>query len=92
MDFSFTSEQKMLLETTQRFLQDHAGLAAKKNSHVSVTQSTDPLWQGLTDLGLLALNIPSTYGGLDCGAVETMLVMIARGISHDYHGLGVNFE
>jgi alkylation response protein AidB-like acyl-CoA dehydrogenase len=79
MDFSFTSEQKMLLETTQRFLQDHAGLAAKKNSHASVTQSTDPLWQGLTELGLLALNIPSAYGGLDCGAVETMLVMQAAG-------------
>lgn len=79
MDFSFTSEQKMLLETTQRFLQDHAGLAARKNSHASVTHSTDPLWQGLTELGLLALNIPSAYGGLDCGAVETMLVMQAAG-------------
>ena len=79
MDFSFTSEQKMLLETTQRFLQDHAGLAARKNSHASVTHSTDPLWQGLTELGLLALNIPYAYGGLDCGAVETMLVMQAAG-------------
>jgi alkylation response protein AidB-like acyl-CoA dehydrogenase len=79
MDFSFTSEQKMLLETTQRFLQDHAGLAARKNSYANITHSTDPLWQGLTELGLLALNIPSVYGGLDCGAVETMLVMQAAG-------------
>lgn len=79
MDFSFTSEQKMLLETTQRFLQDHAGLAARKNSHASSMQSSDPLWQGLTELGLLALNIPAEYGGLDCGAVETMLVMQAAG-------------
>ena len=79
MDFSFTSEQKMLLDTTQRFLQDHAGLAARKNTQSNIIQSSDPLWQGLNELGLLALNIPSEYGGLGCGAVETMLVMQAAG-------------
>ncbi len=79
MDFSFTSEQKMLLDTTQRFLQDHAGLAARKNTQSNIMQSSDPLWQGLNELGLLALNIPSEYGGLGCGAVETMLVMQAAG-------------
>ena len=79
MDFSFTQEQHMLLDTTQRFLQDHAGLAARKNKHSALIQSSDPLWQGMTELGLLALNIPSEYGGLGCGAVETMLVMQAAG-------------
>ncbi len=79
MDFSFTSEQKMLLDTTQRFLQDHAGLAARKNTQSNIMQSSDPLWRGLNELGLLALNISSEYGGLGCGAVETMLVMQAAG-------------
>jgi alkylation response protein AidB-like acyl-CoA dehydrogenase len=79
MDFSFTQEQHMLLDTTQRFLQDHAGLAARKNSHSNITQCSDPLWQGMAELGLLALNIPSEYDGLGCGAVETMLVMQAAG-------------
>lgn len=79
MDFSFTSEQKMLLDTTQRFLQDHAGLATRKNTQSNIMQSSDPLWRGLNELGLLALNISLEYGGLGCGAVETMLVMQAAG-------------
>lgn len=79
MDFSFTQEQHMLLDTTRRFLQDHASLTSRKDSHSKITQSSDPLWRGMAELGLLALTIPTEFGGLGCGAVETMLVMQAAG-------------
>lgn len=79
MDFSFTPEQQMLQDTTQRYLQDHAGWSARQNHLTQATQPHTALWQGLADLGLLSLLIPSAYGGLGCSAIETMLVMQAVG-------------
>ncbi|HEX7650819.1 MAG TPA: acyl-CoA dehydrogenase family protein, partial [Noviherbaspirillum sp.] len=37
------------------------------------------VWQGLADLGLLALNVPEEEGGVGGGAIETMLMMNAAG-------------
>ncbi len=79
MDFSFTQEQQMLQETCRRYLQDHASVASR---HVRIHQPLlhdSAIWQGLAELGLLALHVAPQYDGLGCGSTEAMLVMQAAG-------------
>lgn len=79
MDFSLTQEQQMLQETCRRYLQDHASVASR---HAQIHQTHthhSPVWQGLAELGLLALHVAPDYDGLACGPAEAMLVMQAAG-------------
>jgi len=80
MDFTFSEEQQMLLETTRRFIAKDLGFEARRQSGA---QSADGFsrtaWQGFADLGLLALQVPEEDGGLGGSPIDTMLVMGAVG-------------
>lgn len=78
MDFSLTNEQQMLLEATRRFLaKDYDFAAREKIRHGQGFSAA--AWQGLSDLGLLALSVPEADGGMGGNAIDTMLVMTAIG-------------
>lgn len=80
MDFTFTEEQQMLLDTTRRFVEKEYGFEQRRRIKETSEQGySREVWQGLADLGLLALNVPEADGGLGGGAVETMLAMTAIG-------------
>ncbi|TVT56575.1 MAG: acyl-CoA dehydrogenase [Azoarcus sp. PHD] len=79
MDFSFTEEQNMLLETTRRFVSREYGFEARKQITSSETGMSRKTWSSLAEIGLLALLVPEENGGLEAGPVETMLVMSALG-------------
>ncbi|MGH8807716.1 MAG: acyl-CoA dehydrogenase family protein, partial [Noviherbaspirillum sp.] len=80
MDFTFTEEQQMLLDTTRRFIAKDYGFETR---HRIKQESPDGFsreaWQTLADIGLLALNVPEADGGLGGNATDTMLVMNAIG-------------
>ncbi len=75
MDFTLSQEQQMLQETSRRFLQDHAGFDEHRRQQHQPQLPSSALWQGLAELGLLAINTPSEFDGLGLGPIETMLVM-----------------
>jgi alkylation response protein AidB-like acyl-CoA dehydrogenase len=75
MDFTFDQEQQMLQETTRRYLQKNGGFEARRARLHQPLRHTDAIWQGLAEMGLLALTVPPEFDGLGCGPVETMLVM-----------------
>jgi alkylation response protein AidB-like acyl-CoA dehydrogenase len=80
MDFTFSEEQQMLLETTRRFIaKDYGFEARRKIMEKSAQGANREVWQGLADLGLLALNVPEQHDGLGGTPIETMLVMTAMG-------------
>lgn len=79
MDFSFSDEQQMLLDTTRRFVTKEYSFEARKGFRQQAEGFSRAIWQGFADLGLLAINIPEQHGGLGGGALETMLVMSALG-------------
>lgn len=80
MDFTFSEEQQMLLDTTRRFIAKNYGFEARRRI---AKQSPDgfsrEVWQGLADIGLLSLNVPEEDGGLGGSAIDTMLAMNAIG-------------
>lgn len=79
MDFAFTDEQQMLLDTTRRFVTERYGFAYRKGVRDSDEGWSREAWKGLADLGLLALNMPEDDGGIGADAVSSMLVGTAMG-------------
>jgi len=75
MDFTFTKEQQMLQEATRRYLQHTLPFDTRRTLLQQNGGHSAEIWQGLADLGLLALNVPAEFDGLDGSAIDTMLVM-----------------
>jgi alkylation response protein AidB-like acyl-CoA dehydrogenase len=80
MDFTFTEEQQMLLDTTRRFISKDYGFEARRHiKEKSPEGFSRDVWQALADIGLLSLNVPEEDGGLGGSPIDTMLVMNAVG-------------
>ena len=80
MDFTFTEEQQMLLDTTRRFVsKDYNFEARRQIREKSPDGFSREAWQALADIGLLTINVPEADGGLGGSPVDTMLVMNAIG-------------
>lgn len=79
MRFTFTEEQRLLEDSVRRFVTRDYTFEKRRAILASPQGWSRAVWQALAELGLLALNVPEEQGGLDAGAVETMLVMDAMG-------------
>lgn len=79
MDFSFTEEQQMLLETTRRFIGERYDFDYRNQVRASAAGWSSEVWSQLAELGLLAVNVPEADGGIGAGPVGTMLVCNAVG-------------
>ncbi len=79
MDFNFTEEQQMLEDAVRRFVVRNYSFEKRRAVMNSTEGWSREVWQTLVAMGLLAINIPEEYGGLDAGPVTTMPVMNAFG-------------
>lgn len=79
MDFSFSDEQQMLQETTRRFLASEYSFDKRARILDSDAGWSRDTWKALADLGLLAVDIAESDGGMEAGPVATMLMARAAG-------------
>jgi alkylation response protein AidB-like acyl-CoA dehydrogenase len=79
VDFSFTEEQQMLLDSTRRWLADHYAFEQRRRIISSQEGYSRGVWRQLSELGLLGLNVPEEEGGLGGGPIDTLLVSMAVG-------------
>jgi hypothetical protein len=81
MDFNLSDEQRQLREAVEAFAAKEytfERLQAIKHSGAG----WDPaVWRGLAELGVTALNVPASLGGLGYGPTETLALMDACGPS-----------
>jgi len=63
MNFGLTEEQELLKSTIKRFLEERCPTARVRQIMESETGHDPQLWQGLVDLGVPGLNVPSDFGG-----------------------------
>lgn len=79
MDFSLSDEQRMLVDTVDRWLQADYTFEARRRWAASPPGFSSENWQRLADLGLLGMLVPEQFGGLAASAVEIMLVLRSFG-------------
>jgi pimeloyl-CoA dehydrogenase len=79
MNFQPTDEQQQLARSLARLLDDHCGFEARRAQASREPGWSPQVWQRLAELGVTALGIPESCGGLDGGAVERLPVMQAFG-------------
>ncbi|RZA33267.1 MAG: acyl-CoA dehydrogenase [Lysobacteraceae bacterium] len=79
MDFAYSEEQQMLLDTTRRYVAERYGFEHRRQVLGSATGWSREAWTQLGELGLLAINIPEENGGIGAGPAGTLLVGNAIG-------------
>jgi len=75
MDFEFSAEQEALRASVRRFLEDRAPLTWVRERYDDTRGTTDDVWQGLADLGVLGLLVPDRHGGAGMGMVDAAVVL-----------------
>jgi hypothetical protein len=81
MNFEFSDEQQQLHDTVDRYLTEQYTFEKFRAIKASAAGWDKAVWAALSELGVLALNVPEAHGGLGFGALETYGVMSACGKS-----------
>jgi alkylation response protein AidB-like acyl-CoA dehydrogenase len=79
MDFNYSEEQQMLADTLARFVEDAYPLEARRRLVATKPGFSPEYWEQFAELGLLGLNVPEQYGGLNGTPADTLIVMQAFG-------------
>ncbi|XP_060085186.1 acyl-CoA dehydrogenase IpdE2-like [Ylistrum balloti] len=81
MNTILTTEQKLLVETITKIVQEQVDIEALRRyrDDRSLPGYDPKLWQQLAELGFLGLAIPETYGGADLSFFEVCLLLEATG-------------
>jgi alkylation response protein AidB-like acyl-CoA dehydrogenase len=80
VNFDFSDEQQQLRQAVEQFLAKEYPFERLRIAKSSA--AWDPaVWRGLAALGVTAINVPSSLGGLGYGPMETLVLMGACGPS-----------
>ena len=79
MDFEFSEEQEALRASVRRFVDERAPVAWVRDRYDDPRGTTDEVWRGLADLGVLGLLVPEVHGGAGGGMVDAALVLETLG-------------
>lgn len=74
----FSEEQTMLLETAAEFCRNESPVA-KVRANLDAEAGDESLWQQVTDLGWLAINVPEASGGLGLGLGSVVPIVESMG-------------
>lgn len=82
MDFKLSQEQRQFADALRRWVEKEYGFEQRKNIIHSKDGVSDAAWRALSELGALALPIPTQYGGLDGTATDMLVLMqeLGRGL------------
>lgn len=79
MDFQYSQEQQLLVDSLTRLLDKDYDFEARKRVIASDSGYSTELWNKLAELGLLGLSIPESDGGFGGGALDLVGSMEAFG-------------
>ena len=79
MNFHLTEMQQMIVDSARRFVEAETGLDQWRDRRKSDEGVDQKLWQGMTELGWLALAVPDDAGGLGGSMEDIALLMMELG-------------
>jgi alkylation response protein AidB-like acyl-CoA dehydrogenase len=74
MNFEFSDEQEELRASVRRFLEERAPLTYVREMYDDPRGTTDAVWSGLAELGVIGLLVPEVHGGAGRGMVDVAVV------------------
>jgi len=74
MNFDFSEEQKMLVQSLERSLAKNYTFEEYREQVASGTTHVPELWGSLAELGIMAMPLPESAGGFDGNHVDVMVV------------------
>jgi len=75
LNFEFSDEQRQLHDAVERYLGEQYSFERFRSIKDSAAGWDRSVWQGLADLGVLAITVPEAQGGLGFGPLETLAMM-----------------
>jgi len=75
LNFEFSDEQRQLHDAVERYLGEQYSFERFRSIKDSAAGWDRSVWQGLADLGVLAITVPAAQGGLGFGPLETLAMM-----------------
>jgi len=79
LNFDYSDEQRALHESLTRWLDKHYTFAQRRERLKVAGPADDATWHTLAEMGLLALPLPETHGGLAGNSVDVAGVMAILG-------------
>jgi len=79
MNFDYSEEQKMLVQSLERTLAKNYTFEDYREQLEAKATHAPELWQGLAELGIMAMPLPESAGGFDGDHVDVMLVCTELG-------------
>ena len=79
MDFNLSEMQRMLLDSAQRFVEDHYSLHHRRELRDVPDGLDRAAWSNFAELGWLALAIPEDQGGIGGSLEDVAMLMTAFG-------------
>ncbi|MEC8867676.1 MAG: acyl-CoA dehydrogenase family protein [Pseudomonadota bacterium] len=74
MEFGLSEQQTALQDSVNRFLDEKAPLERVRQYSEERQERADDIWDGLVELGLPALLVPESQGGIELGALDAAVV------------------
>jgi alkylation response protein AidB-like acyl-CoA dehydrogenase len=75
MNFEFSDEQQQLHDSVDRYLTQQYSFDRYRSIAATAAGWDRAAWNGLAELGVLAINVPTENGGLGFGPLETLAMM-----------------
>ncbi|MEZ7817751.1 MAG: alkylation response protein AidB-like acyl-CoA dehydrogenase [Candidatus Azotimanducaceae bacterium] len=79
MNFDISSEQNILQDSVDRFVQDHYELDKRQLLVLTEQGFSNDNWQTMAELGWLGVSVPEAHGGFGGNEIDTMILMQAFG-------------
>ena len=79
MNFDISSEQQILQDSVDRFVQDHYELDKRQLLVLTEHGFSKENWQTMAELGWLGVSVPEAHGGFGGNEIDTMILMEAFG-------------
>ena len=79
MNFDISSEQQILKDSVDRFVQDHYELDKRQLLVLTEQGFSTDNWQTMAELGWLGVSVPEAHGGFGGNEIDTMILMEAFG-------------
>jgi len=78
MNLDFSEDDKLIQDQVEKYLMDNCGIEEVRSvldeELNGERQYAKKVWQGLAEMGLLGINVPAEYGGVETGYKSLCLV------------------